>query len=388
MTHPETPVNVKASPSTCIFTVEVMDREAGREGAAVSLVRDMHDLGIAGVEGLKIIHVYRVEGALKAEEVERLARLVLADPITQTFEMMAGQEHRHGAGRSVEVAFNPGVMDPREESIRKAAADLGVTLTGVRTALRYEISGDVSEEELRLAAERLLLNKTVQHAVMPGEAVRPPAQPYTFRLAHVNLADASDEELERLSRDGQLWLTLDEMRAIRDYFAEIGRNPTDIELETLAQTWSEHCVHKTLKGDIRWHGGVIHNLLKSTIAKVTEELSPDWCLSVFQDNAGVIAFDDEYAVCFKVETHNHPSALEPYGGAATGLGGVIRDTLGTGLSARPILNTDVFCFGPPDLPYDRLPKGTLHPRRVFKGVRAGVADYGNRMGIPTGNGAV
>ncbi|GAF92524.1 unnamed protein product, partial [marine sediment metagenome] len=132
----------------------------------------------------------------------------------------------------------------------------------------------------------------------------------------------------------------------------------------------------------------IDNLLRNTIMKVTEELNKPWCLSVFEDNAGVIDFDGRWALCFKVETHNHPSAVEPYGGASTGIGGVVRDCLGTGLGAKPILNTDVFCFGPPDLPYDTLPRGVLHPRRVFKGVRAGVADYANRLGIPTLNGAI
>ena len=122
--------------------------------------------------------------------------------------------------------------------------------------------------------------------------------------------------------------------------------------------------------------------------KATEELNKPWCLSVFEDNAGVIDFDGRWALCFKVETHNHPSAVEPYGGASTGLGGVVRDILGTGLSAKPILNTDVFCFAPPDFPYDKLPPGVLHPRRIFKGVRAGVADYANRLGIPTLNGAI
>ncbi|MFC1929585.1 phosphoribosylformylglycinamidine synthase subunit PurL [Chloroflexota bacterium] len=129
-------------------------------------------------------------------------------------------------------------------------------------------------------------------------------------------------------------------------------------------------------------------MLKSTIMKATDELNKPWCLSVFNDNAGVIDFDGQWALCFKVETHNHPSAVEPYGGAATGIGGVVRDPLGTGLGAKPILNTDVFCFGPPDLPYEKLPKGVLHPRRIFKGVRAGVADYTNRLGIPTLNGAI
>ena len=122
--------------------------------------------------------------------------------------------------------------------------------------------------------------------------------------------------------------------------------------------------------------------------KVTKELNKPWCVSVFKDNSGIIEFDDKYNVCFKVETHNHPSALEPFGGANTGIGGVIRDPMGTGLGAKPVLNTDVFCFAPPDYPFSKLPKGTLHPKRVAKGVVSGVRDYGNKMGIPTVNGAV
>ena len=173
-----------------------------------------------------------------------------------------------------------------------------------------------------------------------------------------------------------------------DYFQKDGRDPIDVELETLAQTWSEHCVHKTFKAKFNYDGMTIDNLLKSTIIKATRDLNKPWCLSVFEDNAGVIEFDNHWALCFKVETHNHPSAVEPYGGASTGIGGVIRDPMGTGLGAKPILNTDVFCFAPPDFPYDKLPKGVLHPRRIFKGVRAGVADYANRMGIPTPNGAI
>ena len=207
----------------------------------------------------------------------------------------------------------------------------------------------------------------------------------------------------RLSKDGQLFLNFDEMRAIQKYFKKQRRNPTDCELETVAQTWSEHCYHKTFRGKIHYTKKLrnnlktknqklktikINNLLKSTIMKVTKELKKPWCVSVFKDNAGVIKFDDNFNVCFKVETHNHPSALEPFGGANTGIGGVIRDPLGTGLGARPIFNTDVFCFGRPDYPFSKLPQGTLHPKRVMKGVVAGVRDYGNKMGIPTINGAV
>lgn len=211
-----------------------------------------------------------------------------------------------------------------------------------------------------------------------------------------------ESELERLSREGLLSLTLDEMKAIQSYFQRINRDPTDAELETIAQTWSEHCYHKTFKArfSYRERDGsetqkitenghrVYENLLKETIVQTTRDLNPSWCLSVFEDNAGVIAFDETDAVCFKVETHNHPSALEPYGGAGTGVGGVIRDVLGCGLGAKPVLNTDVFCFGPLNAPVEALPRGALHPKRIAHGVISGVRDYGNRMGIPTSNGAI
>ena len=209
----------------------------------------------------------------------------------------------------------------------------------------------------------------------------------------IEILTADDAELLRISREGTLSLNLTEMRAIQSHFRALERNPTDVEIETLAQTWSEHCVHKTFKSIIHYAepGKAlerIDGLFPTFIQRATEEINKPWCVSVFSDNAGIIEFDDTYNLVFKVETHNHPSAIEPYGGAGTGIGGVIRDALGTGLGAKPILNTDVFCFGLPDTPYEELPKGTLHPKRVFKGVVAGVRDYGNRMGIPTANGAI
>ncbi len=224
--------------------------------------------------------------------------------------------------------------------------------------------------------------------------------PYAFRLTTVPIRTMDDEALRVLSRRGQLYLSLVEMQTIQAHFQKLGRDPTDAELETIAQTWSEHCSHKTLAGRIHYRDAELvsgersfQNMLRETIfaatEKIRQDLGPaDWCVSVFRDNAGIIRFDDQYNVVFKVETHNHPSALEPYGGANTGIGGVIRDPMGTGMGAKPICNTDVFCFAPPDTPLEEIPAGVLHPRRVAKGVVAGVRDYGNRMGIPTVNGAV
>ena len=213
----------------------------------------------------------------------------------------------------------------------------------------------------------------------------------------VNILGASDEKLLEISARRMLALNLNEMKTIQRHYTRLDRNPTDVELECLAQTWSEHCKHKVFNGVIRYsesgRAETIDNLFKTTIVKATETVRAkrgkrDWCVSVFKDNAGVIEFDKEHHLAFKVETHNHPSALDPYGGANTGIGGVIRDPLGTGLGARPIFNTDVFCFAPPDTPHDKLPKGVLHPKRIYKGVVAGVRDYGNRMGIPTVNGSL
>ncbi len=212
----------------------------------------------------------------------------------------------------------------------------------------------------------------------------------------IEILNLSDKELIELSKRNLLSLSLEEMKVIQNYYRKIGRNPTDVELETIAQTWSEHCKHKSFTAEIEYKEiqnskckiKNYKNLLKETIFKVTEELNKPWCVSVFKDNAGIIEFDKNYCVAFKVETHNHPSAIEPYGGAGTGIGGVIRDILGVGLGAKPILNTDVFCFGPLDYPYSKLRENVLHPRRIFKGVVSGVRDYGNRMGIPTANGAV
>ncbi|MCK5593153.1 phosphoribosylformylglycinamidine synthase subunit PurS, partial [Candidatus Bathyarchaeota archaeon] len=329
------------------------------------------------------------EGSLGENEVESICRELLAESIFQEYSYNRFNEVFPPPGSHlIEVAYNPGVIDPVEESVIKGIRDLYITtVESVKTAKKYLLWGQLSDEAFQFICDKLLVNSVIQHVVTEREAISIPSAIYKFALNIVGLSDMDDNGLMEVSKD-RLWLNLNEMKQIQAHFSKLGRNPTDVELETLAQTWSEHCVHKTFKGKIRLGQLTIDNLLKSTIMRVTEELKKPWCLSVFRDNSGVIDFDGRYAICFKVETHNHPSALEPYGGAATGIGGVIRDVLGTGLGAKPIMNTDVFCFGSPDFPHERFPKGILHPRRIFRGVRAGVADYANRLGIPTLNGAL
>jgi phosphoribosylformylglycinamidine synthase II len=207
-----------------------------------------------------------------------------------------------------------------------------------------------------------------------------------FNLYRISLSEASDAQLTELSHKLGLGLNLHEMHTVKAYFKKEGRDPSDVEMQTISQTWSEHCYHKTFKGKIRVGNKEIRSLFKTYIAKATREINPKWCFSVFEDNAGIVLFDKGYGIAAKVETHNHPSAVEPFGGAATGVGGVIRDVLG--VWADPIACTDVLGFGPLDYDYSKLPLGVKHPKYVYMGVTAGISAYGNNMGIPTVNGAI
>jgi len=371
-----------------LFSIAVWIKAGLPDPRGDALQKDIQDLGITTVTQARVRDIYLLDGRLSKAEVDRVCQELLADPVIQEYSYGEAPTSPGQQAHVIEVAYNPGVMDPVEESVTKGIRDLGIsTALRVKTAKRYFLWGELSKKELETICDKLLVNPVIQHVVTRREALSLPPATYNFSLESIELLGLDDAELMELSKN-RLWLNLSEMKRIQGYFYGLGRNPTDVELETLAQTWSEHCVHKTFKGKIKLGQLVIDNLLKSTIMRVTDELKKPWCLSVFEDNAGVIDFDGRYAICFKVETHNHPSAVEPYGGASTGIGGVIRDPLGTGLGSKPILNTDVFCFAPPDLPYRSLPQGVLHPRRIFKGVRAGVADYANRLGIPTVNGAI
>ncbi len=373
-----------------IYRVEVWLKSHLPDTRGLGLVRDIHDLGITTVSDVRAVDIYWLNADFGADELDLICRHLLADPVTEEcrWQSTFQDEGRPGTGYlAVEVAYNAGVTDPIEDTIIKAVRDLGVEgLRAVKTAKRYLLQGQLDKHELETICSRLLVNPIIQHVVKQKRLRFPENPQYKFKLEQLDLLEADKAGLKEIGQ--QFGFSHDEFQAITACFRKQGRNPTDAELETLAQTWSEHCVHKTFKSRIKFGDTIIDNLLKNTIMKVTEELAKPWCLSVFEDNAGVIDFDGRWALCFKVETHNHPSAVEPYGGAATGIGGVVRDPLGTGLGAKPILNTDVFCFAPPDFPYDKLPREVLHPRRIFKGVRAGVADYANRLGIATLNGAI
>ena len=202
----------------------------------------------------------------------------------------------------------------------------------------------------------------------------------------VAIAKATQEQLSEINNELALGLSAQELCDIQTYFKKENRDPTDVELQTISQTWSEHCYHKTFKGKIQIDGKEIDSLFKTYIAKATKQIKAPWCFSVFEDNAGIVKFDKGYGIAAKVETHNHPSAVEPFGGAATGVGGVIRDILG--VWADPIACTDVLGFGPLDYDYKKLPAGVKHPKYVYMGVTAGISAYGNNMGIPTVNGAI
>ncbi|MCD6592145.1 MAG: phosphoribosylformylglycinamidine synthase subunit PurL, partial [Thaumarchaeota archaeon] len=212
--------------------------------------------------------------------------------------------------------------------------------------------------------------------------------PLPFEIYAVNILEADDKTLIEISEEMGLSLNLREMKSIKEYFKARGRNPTDIELQSLGALWSEHCRHKVFKGVLVDEDGkvLVDNMLRSFIARATEEIKAPWIISFLVDNAGIVEFDKGYGIAAKVETHNHPSAIDPFGGAATGVGGVIRDILG--VWGEPIACTDVLCFGPLDYPYEKLPKGIKHPRYLFRGVVAGIGHYGNNMGIPTVSGAI
>jgi phosphoribosylformylglycinamidine synthase len=360
------------------------------------------------------------------------ARFVFSDAVTQLVSMdepLAADPALALWSWLIEVAWRPGVTDTLAATAREAVElDQGIgrsgghdkpqmdsPYSGLRTARQYLLYGSLSEAQARKAAAALH-NPLVQAAVIIpatdwAAGARPPAA-YPAPDVHdrtepetIAVAAMDDAALLALSADRLLALSLDEMKSVRDWFAKpevragrlaagLPEDATDVEIEMIAQTWSEHCKHKIFNADIVYEepgkdAETIKSLYKSYIKQTTVDLAPrrTFLRSVFTDNAGVVAFHEGSVLCVKAETHNSPSALDPYGGAITGIVGVNRDILGTGMGAKPIFNTNVLCFGYPDMPEADLPSGLLHPADVLEGVHRGIVDGGNQSGIPTAAGA-
>jgi len=401
------------------YRIEVGFKPGVRDALGEKIAKKIRNfLGIS-VEEVKTVFVYTVDADLSKEEIETVAKGPFSDPIIQDYAI--DRPLITEFDWSIEVGFKPGVTDNVGKTAKEAIEwRLSQTLKkeeGVYTSILYLLRGNLTKGEVERIAVELLANTLIQRyriidrkhwdgsvwLYVPKVTI--PKEPEVKRY---NLNFMSDEELLALSKNRLLALDLNEMRTIREYFSQpdviterkkVGMDEriTDVELESIAQTWSEHCKHKIFNGIIHYtdENGktiVIDSLFDTYIRRSTEEIrkskgEKDFCLSVFKDNAGVVKFNEDWNLVFKVETHNSPSALDPYGGALTGIVGVNRDPFGTGKGARLIFNTDIFCFASPF--YDKpLPPRILHPRRIFEGVREGVEHGGNKSGIPTVNGCI
>lgn len=378
------------------------------------LNRVSRDLGIS-LTDIRVADSFVIDRVLTTEQLKLLSEDVFLDPVIQ--EVSIDEPISLPYDWLIEVGFRPGVTDNVARTAREAIQrTLGVKFSsgeGVYSRKLYFLSGAVSKREADRIARDLLANELIQTwTVYPPNADRSAvsvpkvSSQSKIRVETIDL-NVSDEELLRISKEGVLALTLEEMKVVQRFFNDgkyialrlsngLSTGITDCELEAIAQTWSEHCKHKIFNAIIDYETEeertVIDSLFKSYIQKSTSEIrsrlgADDYCLSVFKDNAGVIRLDEDWNLVVKVETHNSPSALDPYGGALTGIVGVNRDPFGTGMGSKLIFNTDVFCFAPPDFK-GSIPPRLLHPRRVFEGVREGVEHGGNKSGIPTVNGAV
>ena len=357
--------------------------------------------------------VYTVSADISDEQASAVAK-ALTNPVLQNG--VVGETLPAGnCVFLVSVGFKPGVTDNVGRSAKEAVSDIiGRTLRDdekIYSSIEYMLYGDdLTTEKVEHIAKDLLANELIESIrIFTGADLAngiplnlPVMQSAGAGKVETYNLDVTDDELLEISRKGILALTLDEMKVIQNYFRNAeGRekygltgNPTDVELEVLAQTWSEHCKHKIFAAEIDYTNketGESENIVscyKSYIMKSTREIGQeiDWLVSVFHDNAGVIAFNDKLDLVYKVETHNSPSALDPFGGAMTGIVGVNRDPMGTGQGANLLINVWGYCLGSPFTDPADVPEGLLHPRRLRDGVHKGVIDGGNQSGIPYGLG--
>ena len=369
---------------------------------------------------VRTLDIYTIDAELTDAEVEQVAAGPFSDPVIQEFAI--NRPLATDFDMLIEVGFRPGVTDNTGRTAKEAIQ----YLTGrsfaqgeaVYTSTQYLFSGLSDKGVAEKIAANFLANGLIQRwTILTADELDPDVGvPVSIPSVVSEAAPSvrslslqlSDQQLLDISRQGMLALNLEEMHKIQKHITDphiiterqkvgLGAELTDVELEALAQTWSEHCKHKIFSAKIEYEDEngnqqIIDSLFKTYIVGATDKVrenlgDKDYCLSVFKDNAGVIEFNNDWSIVFKVETHNSPSALDPYGGALTGIVGVNRDGMATGMGARLILNTDVFCFASPFLEKE-LPPRLLHPRRIFEGVVEGVEHGGNKSGIPTVNGSL
>jgi phosphoribosylformylglycinamidine synthase len=337
------------------------------------------------VSSLKIVKNFYLQGVSESD-AQAIAKEILACPITEKFILNNDLYPDHP--KKIEIAFQPGVMNPEAETIAEELKDKGYVHEAVMISYTYCFKDELTDADLLTVRDRVLMNAQIQTELKSAPkdllvSLKPE------KTALIPVREMNDKELMELS-DYKLFLNLHEMQTIQNYYKKLGRDAYDVELETLAQTWSEHCGHKTFKAKVILDGVEKRSII-GLVRDTEKEIAHPDVISKFEDNSGVFRFTEadgvEYGICIKAETHNSPSGLDPYGGAMTGTGGVLRDIAGTGKGAKNISSIDIFCLGDPDMKMEDVLPGCLHPRRILTGVVEGVRDYGNRMGIPTNNGS-
>ena len=321
-----------------------------------------------------------VDGPLSRDDLAALHDF-LVDPLLQRGTWTTPE------APGVEITYLAGVTDGSAAALMHAAAQLGVPVKIAATGRRVELGRAIDPATADDIVRRVVANPIIERwAFGPIEPDLTPGGRSDGTATVVPVRELSRTELEQVGVDRALALDPDELLVVQRHFVDEGRDPTDVELETIAQTWSEHCSHKTFRATLVTDTGDERPPLLTVLRRCTDTIAAPFVRSAFVGNAGIVSYRSGTTIALKAETHNHPSAVEPFGGANTGVGGVIRDVLGA--AHRPIAITDVLCFGPPDIPLADVPDGALHPLRIREGVIDGVADYGNKIGLPTVAGAV
>jgi phosphoribosylformylglycinamidine synthase len=398
--------------------IEIPFRDTVRDVPGAKFARRiLTDLGLE--VWVHVVDVYTIDAGLDATTIETICHDAFIDPVLQ--EGFLNRPVVYDADWVIEVGFRPGVTDNVGRTAREVIEAVSGRRfgedEGVYTSRIFFLKGALAETDVVRIAEGMLANTLINRYLYKdmdhyrqdgGMGIFVPK----VSIGHEPVVETFDmgmaiDELVRINRERTWALSREELLRIQSYFldpalqgerkgAGLGEGATDVELEVLAQTWSEHCKHKIFNASIEYEENgtttVIDSLfdtyVKGSTNRIREALGTrDFCLSVFKDNAGIIKFNRRWDLAYKVETHNTPSALDPYGGALTGIVGVNRDPFGSGKGAKLIFNTDIFCFASPEYKGE-IPPRLLHPKRVLDGVREGVEHGGNKSGIPTINGSL